>query len=156
MKKFSASMRGAAPAPLVTKGGATLPDCREWSLDSIDRYCEGLKERMSAAVTEAISFGLQEACVRFALQLDGGHKDPLTMYIDLPGLNPGEDDYPPVRLKFSLRDAAAGLMEPMGHAPLNEHGLSRVRNAMARLVGTMDEKLRESSNERAGHQTPPT
>lgn len=144
MKKLSATMQGGAPAALVTKRDATLPDCREWSLDNVERYCEGLKKRMLAAVTEAMVGGLEEAHVRFAVQFDSSQKDPLAMHIELPGMNPGEDDWPPVRLKFSLKDAALGLTKPMGHRSPDEHSALRVRNALARLAETMTEEMARS------------
>ncbi|WP_456717885.1 MULTISPECIES: hypothetical protein [unclassified Bradyrhizobium] len=131
----------------MKKAGAPLPDCREWSLDDIDRHCEGLKEKMLAAVTEAIASGLEEAHVRFAVQVVSGQKDPLTMYVELPGMCPAGDDYPPVRLKFSLKDAATALMKPLGHAPVDAHNLLRVRNAFARLTGMFDKKLKEISQD---------
>jgi hypothetical protein len=94
-----------------------------------------------------IGIGLKDMSVRFAAEVDDELKDPLAMYIELPGMAPIEGD-PAVQMKFSLKDAVAGLVETLGAEPGGERNLALVRDALLKVAGNVDRQLRS-------HRLPP-
>ncbi|CCE06049.1 hypothetical protein BRAS3843_1560027 [Bradyrhizobium sp. STM 3843] len=51
--------------------------------------------RMLAEGTTVVGIGLRDVSVRFAAEFEDDLEGAMTMYVELPGMTPQEDEYPP-------------------------------------------------------------